>query len=323
MLLIACANVANLFLVRAEARQKEIVIRAALGAGRGRLAASFLSESVLLGVLGGALGVLLASVGVQAIVAHGPRDLPRLHNVAIDGTVLAFAAVISVAAGLLFGSIPMVRYLGKAFASVLRDGGRGTTEGRERHGARNDLVASQLALALVLLVGSGLMLKSFARMRALDLGFDPEGVVAVTLSIGEGVDEADAARFYQRVVEEVRGLPGVTAAGATNSLPVNPAGMNGGSFHIESQPREEGSLPPVSMFKAASPGYLETMGIPLRKGRAMTTSDHSGELPVAWVNESLARTFFDGDALGEQVGFGGEDAEWGEIVGIVGDAREL
>ena len=323
VLLIACANVANLFLVRAEARQKEIAIRAALGAGRGRLAAGFLSESVLLGVLGGALGVLLASVGVQALVAYGPGDLPRLHDVSIDGTVLAFAALISVVAGLVFGSIPMIRYLGKAFAGVLRDGGRGTTEGRERHRARNVLVASQLALALVLLVGSGLMLKSFARLRALDLGFEPEGVLAVTLSLGEGVGEAEAARFYQQVVEEVRSLPGVTSVGATNSLPVNPAGMNGGSFWIESQPREEGALPPVSMFKAVSPGYLETIGIPLREGRAMTTTDHSGEVPVAWVNESFSRTFFDGEALGERVRFGREEGQWGEIVGIVGNAREL
>ena len=323
VLLIACANVANLFLVRAEARQKEIAIRAALGAGRGRLAVDFLSESVLLGVLGGALGVLLAAVGVRALVAYGPGDLPRLHDVAIDGTVLMFAAVISVTAGLVFGSIPMARYLGRAFAGVLRDGGRGTTEGRERHGARNVLVAGQLALALVLLVGSGLMLKSFARLRALDLGFEPEGVVAVTLSLGEGVEVADAARFYQRVVEEVRGLPGVTDAGATNSLPVNPQGMNGGSFRIESQPREEGSLPPVSMFKAISAGYLQAMGLSLLEGRDITPADHSGERPVVWVNESFARTYLDGDALGKLVGFGGEDAEWGEIVGVVGDAREL
>ena len=321
VLLIACANVANLFLVRAESRQKEIAIRAALGAGRRRLAANFLSESVLLGLLGGALGALLAYVGVQALVAYGPGDLPRLHDVAMDGTVAAFTAVISIAAGLLFGSIPMVRYLGRAFASVLRDGGRGTTDGRQRHRARNVLVAGQLALALVLLVGSGLMLKSFARLRALDLGFEPEGLLTVTLSLGEGVDAPTAAQFYQRVVEEVRGLPGVTAAGATNSLPIDPSGMNGGSFRIESRPREDGELPPVAMFKAVSPGYLETMGLPLLEGRPMTTSDHSGELPVVWVNETFARAFLDGDALGELVSFGGEE-NWGEIVGVVGDARE-
>lgn len=322
VLLIACANVANLFLVRAESRQKEIAIRAALGAGRRRLAASFLSESLLLGVLGGALGLLFAYIGVQALVAYGPSDLPRLYDVAIDGTVLAFAAVISVVAGLLFGSIPMMRYLGGAFAALLRDGARGSTEGRERHRARNVLVASQLALALVLLVGSGLMLKSFARLRALDLGFEPEGVLTMTLSLGEGVDRADAAQFYQGVVDEVRGLPGVTAAAATNSLPVRPTGMNGGSFRLEARPTEEGELPPIAMFKAMSKGYLETIGIPLLEGRPMTTSDQSGETPVVWVNETFARAYLDGDALGERLSFA-DDGDWGEIVGVVGDAREM
>lgn len=322
VLLIACANVANLFLVRAESRQKEIAIRAALGAGRRRLAASFLSESLLLGVLGGALGLLFAYIGVQALVAYGPSDLPRLYDVAIDGTVLAFAAVISVVAGLLFGSIPMMRYLGGAFAALLRDGARGSTEGRERHRARNVLVASQLALALVLLVGSGLMLKSFARLRALDLGFEPEGVLTMTLSLGEGVDRADAAQFYQGVVDEVRGLPGVTAAAATNSLPVRPTGMNGGSFRLEARPTEEGELPPIAMFKAMSKGYLETIGIPLLEGRPMTTSDQSGETPVVWVNEMFARAYLDGDALGERLSFA-DDGDWGEIVGVVGDAREM
>ena len=322
VLVIACANVANLFLVRAESRQKEIAIRAALGAGRRRLAANFLSESVLLSVVGGALGLLFANIGVQALVAYGPSDLPRLHDVAIDGTVLAFATVISVGAGLLFGSILAVRYLGGAFAALLRDGGRGTTEGRERHRARNVLVASQLALALMLLVGSGLMLKSFARLRALDLGFDPDRVLAVTLSLGEGVDEASAAQFYQTVVEEAQGLPGVMAVGATNSLPVRPSGLNGGSFWLEFRPREEGQLPPIAMLKAVSEGYLEAIGIPLLEGRPMTTSDHSGELPVVWVNETFARAYLDGDALGELVSFAG-DGDWGEIVGVVGDAREL
>jgi putative ABC transport system permease protein len=322
VLVISCANVANLFLVRAESRQKEIAIRAALGAGRRRLAANFLSESVLLGLLGGALGLLLAHVGVQALVAYGPSDLPRLQDVAIDGTVVAFATVISVVAGLLFGSIPMVRYLGGAFSALLRDGGRGSTDGRGRHRARNVLVASQLALALVLLVGSGLMLKSFAQLRALDLGFEPEGVLTVSLSLGEGVDRADAAQFYQGVVDEVRGLPGVTASAATNSLPIRPTGMSGGSFWLEARPREEGQLPPIAMLKAMSEGYLETIGIPLLEGRAMTTADQSGETPVVWVNETFARAYLDGDALGERVGFAGE-GEWAEIVGVVGDAREM
>ncbi len=308
--------------MRGESRQKEIAIRAALGAGRGRLAASFLSEAILLGVLGGGLGVGLAGASVRALVAYGPAALPRLHDVAIDGTVLALAAAISVAAGLLFGSIPMVRYLGRASGGVFREGARGTTEERERHGARKLLVASQLALALILLVGSGLMLRSFARLRALDLGFDPERVLTVTLSLGEGVEAEAAAQFYQRVVEEVRGLPGVTAAGATNSLPVRPAEISVSSFQLESRLTEEGQLPPIAMLKGVSPGYLEAIGIPLLEGRAVTPSDHSGAYPVVWVNETFARELLDGDALAKRLSFGGV-GDWGEIVGVVGNAREL
>ena len=266
--------------------------------------------------------MLVAAVGVRALVAYGPAAMPRLHEVGIDGTVLAFAALISVLAGVTFGSIPTIRYLGRGFSSVLRDGGRGSTEGRERHRARSMLVAGQLALALVLLVGSGLMLRSFARLRAVDPGFESEGVLTVALNRGEAGDVHAAAGFYQRVVDEVRGLPGVTSVGATNSLPMQQAGINGGTFYIESRPRDEGALPPVAMFKAFSSGYLETMRIPLLQGRAMTVADHDGSLPVLWVNATFERTFLDGDALGERVRFG-ESQEWGEIVGVVGDIREL
>ena len=320
--LIVCGNVANLFLVRAESRRKEIAIRRALGAGRGRVAASFLSEACLLGLLGGVLGVALASVGVRALVSYGPGVLPRLHDVSIDGTVLAFAASLSVAAGLLFGSIPLVRDLGRRSGHVSPDRAHGRLGAGGRYRAGRILVASQLALTLVLLVGSGLMVRSFARLTTLDLGFDPERLLTITLSLDEGVDRDAAAQFHQRVVEAVRGLPGVTAAGATNSLPVRPAEVQASSLELESRPAEAGQLPPIAILKGITPGYLEAIGIPLLEGRAVMRSDHSGEFAVVWVNETFAREFLGGRALGERVRFG-ETGEWGEIAGVVGDAREL
>lgn len=323
LLLIACANVANLFLVRAESRQKEIAIRAALGAGRGNLARTFLAESVLLGALGGALGVGLAAVGVRALVAFGPADLPRIQEIAMDGTVLAVAGILSVLAGLSFGALPMTRYLGRGFAQLLRDGGRGTTEGRERHRARNLLVAGQLAMALVLLVGSGLMLRTFAELRSVSLGFEPEGVLTVGVSLGERVDGPEAARFYQDVIERIAALPGVDAVGGANALPLQEGSSNGGSFRIESRPRAEDALPPVAMFKSVTEGYFETLRIPVMSGRTLSGSDHVDGSAVMWINEAFVSTFFpEGDALGERLLFGASpDSTWSEIVGIVGDVR--
>lgn len=323
LLLIACANVANLFLVRAETRQKEIAIRAALGAGRGSLARSFLTESVLLGALGGALGVGLAALGVRALVAFGPANLPRIQEIQIDGTVLVVAAVLSILAGLSFGALPMTRYLGRAFAQLLRDGGRGSTDGRERHRARNVLVAGQLAMALVLLVGSGLMLRTFAELRSVSLGFEPEGVLTVGVSLGERIEDEEAARFYQDVIERIAALPGVDAVGGANALPLQEGSANGGSFGIESRPRAEDALPPVAMFKSVTEGYFETMAIPVVSGRTVSSSDHSDGSAVVWINEAFASTFFpEGDAMGERLLFGASpDSTWSEIVGIVGDVR--
>jgi len=323
VLLIACANVANLFLVRADARQREVAIRAALGAGRGRLAVAFLSESLLLGVLAGAAGVGMAAAGVRALVRWGPPELPRLHEIGMDGSVLLFAGAVSVLAGLAFGGLPVARYLGRSFARVLRDGGRGVTDGRQRHRARNVLVAGQLALAVVLLVGSGLMVRSFQRLRAVHLGVSTGGVTAVTVSWGDTEDVASAADFYLRVVEELRAEPSVASVGATNSLPLRPDGLNGGSFRIESRPRPEDQLPPVSMWSTVSPGFFETLGIPILEGRPMTDGDTRGEPPYVWVNERFARDFLDGAAVGERVQRGEMAETWWEIAGVVGDVRHF
>jgi len=324
VLLIACANVANLFLVRAESRQKELAIRAAMGAGRGRIAMGFLTEALSLGVAGGVAGVGLAWLGVNALVANSPQGLPRIHEVAVDGWVLAFAGAISILAGLLFGSVPLLRNMGGALAEGLREGGRANTAGRERNRTRSVLVASQLALALVLLVGSTLMLRSFQRLGAVDLGIHPGNVTNIGLSLGDGVEREEAARFYSQVAQEVAALPGVTRTGLSTAIPLANGNWNGGSFYIRSRPRGEETLPPVAMHKAVDRGYLAIMGQALEEGRNLESSDWSGGAPVMLVNRTFADGFLDGQALGEGIHFNGEDSEdFADVVGVVGDVREF
>jgi putative ABC transport system permease protein len=321
-LLVACASVANLFLARAEARRKELAVRSAPGAARARLASGFLSESVLLGLAGGALGLALAVAGVRALVAGGPEQLPRLHEVDVDAAVLLFALVLSVLAGLAFGALPLPRYLTRPLAPELREG-RGDAASRERHRMRKGLIAAQIALSLMLLAGSSLLLRSYQRLRAVDPGFRPEGVLTMGISRGERESRNDPAGFYRRVLDEVRGLPGVQAVGVTNALPVLPRGVNGGSFDIESRPRAEDALPPVVVFVVAGPGYFEAMGIRLLEGRLPEPRDHEGEVPrYVWVSRSFARDFMEGRALGERVRFG-TDTDWLEIAGVVEDVRQF
>ncbi|MEQ9401533.1 MAG: ABC transporter permease [Longimicrobiales bacterium] len=323
VLLIACANVANLFLVRAESRQKELAIRAAMGAGGRRLATGFLAEALLLGLTGGALGMALAAGGVDLLVSVGPERLPRLHEVGLDAVALAFGAAITVGAAVLLGAVPLIRHAGDGLAGILRDGGRSATDGRGRHRARNLLVASQLALALVLLVGSGLMLRSFQALQSVDPGFDPANVTSVGLSLDESEGGPEAARFFSRVAEEVAGMPGVAAVGLTAHVPAAGGSSNGGSFYIEGQPRDEspGALPPVAMYKAVGADYLGAIRQRLLEGRNLARTDWEGGRPVALVNQTFAERFFDGRALGEGIKWD-EDEEFAEIVGVVADVRE-
>lgn len=321
VLLIAGANVANLYLVRAESRQREVAVRSALGAGKRRLGMAFLSESVVLAVAGGVLGVAFAAAGVGLLVANGPAELPRLHEVRIDGVVLAFALLLSVLISVLLALVPLARYAGVSYASLLREGGRGNTASRERHRARKVLITAQVALALMLLVGSGLMLRSIARLRSVDPGFRADGVLTVAVSLG-GAERERATPFYQRVLDAIHAVPGVDAVGATNSLPLQPSGYNGSSFDIESQPRAEDALPPFGYYAVVTPGFLEAIDVPLLAGRLPERRDHEGGQPVIWVNELLASTFLGGaaDALGERVRFG-SDSVYADVVGVVGGVR--
>jgi predicted permease len=330
VLLIACANVANLFLVRAESRQKEMAVRAAMGAGRRTVAGAFLSESLLLGLGGGIVGVLLAVGGVDWLLTLG--NLPRESEVHVGASSLLLALTLSVVAGLSFGAIPMARYAGSRFAAILRDGGRANTAGRERNRARNLLVAGQLALGLVLLVGSGLMLRSFAELRAVDFGFRSEGVLTMALNRNRGEDDEVSARFYQEAADRISALPGVQRVGITTNVPLASGNMNGGSFYIESRPRAQDELPPVALYRGVAPQYFESLEIPVLEGRTVERADWEEARRVVWVNQQFADAFFDGNALGERIAWGLQtdendvplpDSPWAEIVGVVGDVREF
>lgn len=319
LLVIAVANVANLFLVRAESRRREMALRSALGAGRARLAVTFLSESTVVAIGGGLAGLAIAFASVRLLIANGP-NLPRLHEVHLSGTVFVFAILVTAIAGVVLGMMPFAALRRQLNASTLREGGRSATAGRERHRVRKLLLATQVAMSLVLLVGAQLMLASVRHLRNVDPGFRADGVLAVGVSLEQRTDNATAAQFYQRIAEEAAALPGVTVSGVTNSLPIARGSMSGSSFSIQSKPRAEGALPPVSSYVSVTQGYFESMGIPLRSGRAPQWRDAQGSPRVVWVNETFAKRFLDGRALGERVRFG-DDSLWSEIAGVVGDER--
>jgi predicted permease len=320
LLFIATANVANLFLVRAESRRREMALRTALGGGRARMAVTCLAESAVIGAAGGLLGLMIAYAGVRLLVATGPAQLPRLGEVHLSASVLVFAALITILASAVLGLVAFVATRGLD-ASALREGGRNATAGRERHRVRKVLIGAQVAMSLVLLVGAQLMLASVRQLRAVDPGFDPAGVLVVSMAMDQSASASAVRQFYQRVVEEAAHLPGVTAAGLTSSLPIEQSESSGGSFSIESRPRAEDALPPVAYYTSVTPGYFEAMRIPLRAGRAAEWRDSDESPRAVWVNETFARTFLDGRAVGERIRFG-DDSVWATIAGVVGDVHD-
>jgi putative ABC transport system permease protein len=324
VLLIACANVANLLLVRAEGRQQELAVRAALGAGRGRIAYELLGESVLLGLVGGAVGLGLANAAVRALVVLAPANLPRLGDIGINMTVLVFVVLISIAAGLLFGVIPVLKYAGPHIASGLRGGGRTASASRERHRARNTLVVVQIALALVLLIGSGLMIRTFIAMRHVSPGFTaPQEVLTLRLFIPETqVKEPTAvARMHQSILEKIEAIPGVTSVGLSSLVPMNGSGWND-LIYVSDRNYTQGEIPPIRLLKFASPGVLKTMGTRLIVGRDLTWEDVFQQRHVALVSEKLARELWKepSAALGKQLRENFK-SPWREVVGVVEDER--
>jgi putative ABC transport system permease protein len=330
VLLIGCANLANLLLARGEARQREIAIREALGATRWRLFQQLLTESVVLSLAGGALGCLLAWWSVRLFVASGPTSVPRIDQVAVDLRVLGFTLAVSLLTGVAFGLAPALRAAATDVLTSLKDASRGTRGSGAR--TRSALVVGEIALALVLLIAAGLTIRSFAILSAVDLGFDPVRVVTMHASLPD-TRYRDVARwgaFHRDLVERVAGIPGVDAVGLNSALPL--AGMGG-----EAEVRYEGQPPPTSeheqgtasLFQAITPGYFNAMGIPIVRGRAFTNRDTADTIPVTVIEESLVEKFFPGaDPIGKRIAFefaGGHGPAarpiWREIVGVVRHVR--
>ncbi len=322
VLLIACANVANLFLVRAEGRQQELAVRAALGAGRGRLARELLGESVALGLLGGAVGLGLAAAGVRLLVRLSPRGLPRLNEIGIDAGVLLFTLATAVLAGAVFGLFPVAKLGAANLVNALKEGGRGGSAGRDRHRVRNALVVSQVALALVLLVGSGLMVRSLQALRDVDPGFrDPEQVLTVRLTVpnGEVEDPLEVTQLHEQVLNGLRQLPGVEAAAMSSSLTMD-GNTSMDPIWVEEFLGDPNEVPPLRRFKWVAPDYFSTVGNPLSAGRDFSWDEIWDASPVLIMTENLAREYWDNpaDAIGKRVRHSPE-AGWREIVGVVGD----
>ena len=324
VLLIACGNAANLFLIRAEARQQELAMRAALGASRGRIARVLLTESVLLALVGGALGVALAQAAIGLLQRIAPARLPRVDEIGIDPTVLLFTLSISVLSGVLFGLFAVLRF-GTPGVAALKDGGRSASDGPGRLRARNAMVVAQVALALVLMIVSGLMIRTFVALRQVQPGFThPGDVQTFRVDIPEGLisDPQQAARTYERIAERLAGVPGVAAVGLSSSITMD-GEDNGNSIDIEDFPVAEGTLSPLWRFKSFGPGYFETMGNRLVAGRSITWTEIHERRPVIVISETLAREYWDepSRALGKRVRTGSRNP-WREIVGVVGDERD-
>ena len=323
VLLIGCVNVAGLLLARAARRKPEIAVLAALGAGRGVILRQVLLESVMLSLAGGALGILLSSWTLEALRKLLPATLPRLDHVSIDGNVLVFALVVSIATGILFGAVPAWRMSRVEPLAALRDGGRSAT-GRQ-HRLQGALVIAETALSLVLLVGSGLLIRSFLRVLAVNPGFDARNVLTLDMSVPEArYPNAARMRLYKDLLPRLAALPGVQSVSAAWPLPLSGIHVNIG-FEIEGRPTEPGAEP-FERMGVATPDFFRTMRIPLLAGREFTASDDAKSAGVTIVNEAFARRYFPGQsALGKRIEPGISDGDFKkavrEIVGVVGSIK--
>ncbi len=326
VLLIACANVAHLLLARAATRQREFAIRRALGAGRRRILRQLLTESLLLSVLGGVLGVALAAWVMGPLVALAPSEIPRLADTRIDPLVLLFTLGACVATATLFGLAPAAQASRTNPQSALRETGPGATSGRSRQGLRRALFVSEVALAFVLAVGSGLLVRSLLKVQNVPLGFEPEGVLSMTVNLPEtGYEERPARfRFFQRSLEEVRAVPGVESASAALCPPV--WGRCWGSvYQVSDRPTPAQDDIPSAAFNVVEPRYFSTLRIPLLAGRFFTDADSADAPPVVIINQSMARRWWPNESpLGKRIkqGFPQDDAPFREIVGVVGDVAQ-
>jgi len=324
VLLVACANVANLLLVRIESRRQELAIRAALGADRRNMVTGLLLESLVLGCIGSAIGLGLAYGALQLIIAAAPTGLPRLHEIGIDIPVLLFTAGLAIFVSLVVGMIPVLKYSGIKATTGLREGGRGLSQSRERHRARKTLVVVQVALALVLLICSGLMIRTFRALARVSPGFtDPNTIASFDIFIPTSqvpdTNRIDVLRMQQAIVNKLAAVPGVSSVAISTSLPMipNPA-LD--PVYASDHTYKEGQLPPLSLEKFVSPGFFQTMGVPLVAGRDITWQEELEKRPVVIVSENLARNYWGSSAaaIGKLVRTGATDP-WHEVIGVAGN----
>jgi putative ABC transport system permease protein len=324
VLLIACANVANLSLVRADGRHRELAVRAALGAGSGRITGELMLECLLLGIAGGVLGLALGCGALRLLVASEPASLPRLSNVLIDLPVLAFALGISLASGLVFGLIPVFRYARPHLLNALSSGGRSLSQSKDRRRARSILVAVQMALALVLLVSSGLMIRTLQALHQIDPGFSGARQIetlGISLPEAQAKEPERVLRIEEEILRKIQGLAGVSSVAITNTVP-----MDGGSndtVYAEDQVYREGILPAIRRFKYISPGYIGTIGSRLIAGRDLTWTETYNQTPVALISENFARELWHDPraAIGKRIRPTMKD-DWREVVGVIADLHD-
>ncbi|MEK6406451.1 MAG: ABC transporter permease [Acidobacteriota bacterium] len=327
VLLIACANVANLTLARLMRREREMAIRAALGAGRGRLIRQLLTESTLLSLAGGILGLLFAAGGLHLLVNFAARFTTRAGEIRIDGLVLLFTLLVSVVTGLVFGLVPVFSS-DQNLTNALKEGGGRTSASASRQRVRNLLIVAQVAVSFMLLIGAGLMLRSLIKLQSVSPGFDPEKVLAIRVSPNwSKYNTPDKTLLlFQRLLDKVRSQPGVQSAGLASTYPLNQLGITNGPFNrgfqIEGRPIPEGELAPQADFRSASPGYFETIRLALVKGRTFEEADNEKALNVAVINQSTARhRWKDEDPIGRRVSFD-RGQTWVTIIGVVSDVKQ-
>jgi putative ABC transport system permease protein len=326
VLLIACANVANLLLARSAARQKEIAIRAALGAARGRLVRQFLTESVLLSILGGGLGLLLAMWGTGLIESLGSQVTPLLSGIKIDYRVLGFTAAVSLLTGVVFGLAPALHVSRPDLNETLKEGGRSSGAGSGRSSLRGALVVSEVAMALVLLICAGLLIKSVMRLRDVSPGFDPENILTMNVNLpGAKYPKPQTwVAFYDEIIGRIEALPGVQSAGVTSVLPLS-SNFDGRGLAVEDRPKPRGEEISVDLY-IVTPGYLRTMAIPLMKGRPLSAQDAENQPLVALVNETMAEELWPGeDPIGKRIKVPGSQRSpqpWRTVVGVVSDVKQ-
>ncbi|MCI0486570.1 MAG: ABC transporter permease [Blastocatellia bacterium] len=326
---IACANVANLLLAKAADREREIAIRLAVGAGRARIIRQLLTESLLLCLIGGAAGLLLAAWGIDLLLTLKPADIPRLKEVFLDGKVFAFTAVTALVTALSCGLMPALQASKLNFNRSLKEGGRGGSAGRQRNRIQSLLVISEVALALMLLIGAGLLVKSFIQLQAIDPGFDSDRIITVRLSLPRAryAGPQEVGPFYSRLIERMNGLPGAGSVGATSRLPLQPEGDFIWQFRKAEDRQGVDGGPVQSSIRIITPGYFEAMGIHSRKGRRFTESDRSESPNVVIISQSIARLLWpDEDPLGKRIYFSQgtvlpHEEAW-EIVGVVDSVRD-